>query len=60
MKEYKIVTASTLVELERKVNAYAAGEWEIKGAAWWVPGSAEHAVAMEREKPDERNLREPA
>jgi hypothetical protein len=60
MKEYKIITAPTLVELERKANCCAAGGWEIKGAAWWVPNQTEHAVVMVRERPDGRNLQEPA
>ena len=60
MKEYKIVAAPTLVELERKANVYATDGWEINSAAWWVPSSTEHVVTMERERPDERNLREPA
>ena len=47
MKEYKIVTAPTLVELERKASVYATDGWEIKGAAWWVPSSTEHVVTME-------------
>ena len=60
MKEYKIVAAPTLVELERKANVYATDGWEINSAAWWVPSSTDHVVTMEGVWPDERNLREPA
>jgi len=60
MKEYTVFVTRGLSDLKEQLNLHAEQGYECKSAHLPIGTGAQVLVIMERERQDERNLREPA
>ncbi len=51
MKEYKVITVKSPEEAEKKMNAYALEDWEVKAVTFWETAmSYRFTVTLERDR----------